>query len=104
METAIDRIELFALSCRLPERIGNAVRFFERRETLLVRITTRGGAIGWVFLMTMLGYVIGSIPVVRHYFDKVILLIILISLLPTIIEVMRARGESHSAAHKAGGE
>ncbi len=47
METAIDRIELFALSCRLPDRIGNAVRFFDRRETLLVRITTRGGAIGW---------------------------------------------------------
>lgn len=47
MDTAVDRIELFVLSCRLPETIGNAVRFFDRRETLLVRITTRGGVIGW---------------------------------------------------------
>ena len=47
METAIDRIDLFLLSCRLPGTIGNASRFFDRRETLLVRVTARGGAIGW---------------------------------------------------------
>lgn len=47
METAIDRIELFLLSCKLPDTIGNAMRFFDRRETLLVRVTTRGGAFGW---------------------------------------------------------
>jgi D-galactarolactone cycloisomerase len=47
LQTAVDRIELFALSCKLPETIGNAVRFFDRRETLMVRVTTRGGAIGW---------------------------------------------------------
>lgn len=47
MDTAVDRIELFILSCQLPETIGNAARFFDRRETLFVRITTRGGAVGW---------------------------------------------------------
>ncbi|CAN7230875.1 mandelate racemase/muconate lactonizing enzyme family protein [Bosea sp. LjRoot9] len=47
METAVDRIELFVLSCKLPETIGNAVRSFDRRETLFVRVTTRGGAVGW---------------------------------------------------------
>src|SRR5215475_8092851 len=30
------------------------------------------GGIGWVFFMTMLGYWIGGIPIVRQYFDKVI--------------------------------
>lgn len=47
MDTAVDRIELFILSCKLPETIGNAARFFDRRETLFVRVTTRGGAVGW---------------------------------------------------------
>jgi membrane-associated protein len=49
------------------------------------------GGIGWVFLMTMLGYELGGVPLIRHYFDKVILLIIFLSLLPTVIEVIRAR-------------
>lgn len=47
MDTAVDRIELFALACTLPEMIGNAARFFDRRETLFVRVTTKGGAVGW---------------------------------------------------------
>jgi membrane-associated protein len=54
------------------------------------------GGIGWVFLMTMLGFELGGIPFVRHNFDKVILAIIFISLLPTLIEVVKARRE-HSA-------
>ncbi len=49
------------------------------------------GGIGWVFLMTMLGYELGSVPFVRRNFDKVILAIIFVSLLPTIIEVIKAR-------------
>jgi membrane-associated protein len=64
------------------------------------------GGIGWVFFMTMLGYELGSIPFVRHYFDKVILLIIFLSLLPTVIEVIRARREARVAlaADPAAGE
>ena len=49
------------------------------------------GGIGWVFMMTMLGYSLGSVPFVRQNFDKVILAIIFLSLLPTIIEVVKAR-------------
>ncbi|MBZ5728184.1 MAG: VTT domain-containing protein [Acidobacteriia bacterium] len=49
------------------------------------------GGIGWVFLMTVLGYELGSVPLVRRNFDKAILLIIFVSLLPTIVEVVRAR-------------
>lgn len=49
------------------------------------------GAVGWVFLMTMLGYMLGGIPFIRQYFDKVILVIIFLSLLPTVIEVTKVR-------------
>jgi membrane-associated protein len=56
------------------------------------------GGTGWVFLMTMLGYELGGIPLVRQNFDKVILLIVFVSLLPTIIEVLKARRAPKSAA------
>jgi membrane-associated protein len=49
------------------------------------------GGIGWVSLMTMLGYELGGVPFVRHNFDKVILAIIVVSLLPTLIEVLKTR-------------
>jgi membrane-associated protein len=52
------------------------------------------GGIGWVFLMTMLGYKLGSVPFVRHNFDKVILAIIVASLMPPVIEGLRARREA----------
>jgi membrane-associated protein len=49
------------------------------------------GGVGSVFLLTMLGYELGGTPFVRHYFDKVILAIVFLSLLPSVIEVIRAR-------------
>lgn len=48
------------------------------------------GGIGWVFAMAMLGYELGSVPFVRRNFDKAILLIIFISLVPTFVELYRA--------------
>ncbi len=54
------------------------------------------GGIGWVFFMTMLGYWVGSFPFVRRYFDKVILLIIFVSLLPTVIEMYKAWREKRA--------
>src|SRR5438105_1733213 len=38
------------------------------------------GAIGWVAFMTLLGYKLGKVPFVRQYFDKIVILIVLISL------------------------
>jgi membrane-associated protein len=49
------------------------------------------GGIGWVALMTTLGYTLGGIPFVRQYFDKVILVIIAVSVLPVLIEALKAR-------------
>jgi membrane-associated protein len=49
------------------------------------------GGIGWVAAMTVLGYTLGKLPLVRQNFEKVVLLIILISLLPVILEVIKSR-------------
>jgi D-galactarolactone cycloisomerase len=43
----ITAIEGFEVACKLPEPVGNAIRTFDRRTALIVKITTRGGAIGW---------------------------------------------------------
>jgi membrane-associated protein len=61
------------------------------------------GSIGWVFVMSMLGYELGGIPFVRRHFDQVVLLIVLVSLLPTFNEAWKAwRGKrSRVAAARA---
>ena len=58
------------------------------------------GVTGWVFMMTMLGYKLGGVSFVRHNFDKVILGIIAISLLPAGIEVLKARRRSAVGARR----
>ncbi len=48
-----------------------------------------GGA-GWVFSMTMLGYLLGEIPLVKQNLEKAVLLIILISVAPMIVEAVKS--------------
>jgi membrane-associated protein len=47
------------------------------------------GGIGWVFGVSMLGYLLGNWPLVKNNFEKVILLIVFLSILPAIIEVAK---------------
>lgn len=56
------------------------------------------GSLGWVFAMTMLGYELGSIPLVRRHFDQVVLLIIFISLLPTLREAVKVLREKKASS------
>ena len=49
------------------------------------------GGVGWVFVMTMLGYVLGNVRFVHEHFDAVILAIIFISLLPTLMTAVKER-------------
>jgi membrane-associated protein len=49
------------------------------------------GGLGWVILMTGLGYMLGNIPVVRDNFEKVILGIIAVSFIPPFIEYVKSR-------------
>jgi len=48
------------------------------------------GGIGWVFLLTMLGYFLGGWPPVRAHFEKVILGIIFVSVLPVLFEFWKS--------------
>jgi membrane-associated protein len=49
------------------------------------------GGVGWVTSMTLLGHFLGGIPVVRRNFEKFVLLVIFVSLLPIIIHAVQAR-------------
>jgi membrane-associated protein len=50
-----------------------------------------GGAIGWVSLMISLGYLLGNVSFIRQNFEKVVLLIIAVSLLPAALQILRRR-------------
>ncbi len=49
------------------------------------------GAFLWVFTCGLAGYLFGNIPVIQENFSLVVLGIIVVSLLPTLIAVARAR-------------
>lgn len=49
------------------------------------------GGVGWVVSMTVAGYFLGQLPWVKANFEKVVLLIVFLSLLPIVIGVWRAR-------------
>ncbi len=62
-----------------------------------------GGAFLWVWSMLFAGYFFGQISFIQKHFELVVLGIVAISLLPAVIEVLRARRESAepSAAAKS---
>ncbi len=47
------------------------------------------GGLAWVFSMTLLGYYFGQIPFVQRHIEKVILLVIFVSVLPVAIQAWR---------------
>jgi len=49
------------------------------------------GAVLWVVGITLAGYFLGNIPIIRDNFSKVVLLIIFLSILPIIFEVLKER-------------
>jgi membrane-associated protein len=59
------------------------------RYTRFISFNVFGG-IGWVFLMTMAGYTLGNIPVVRQNFEKVVLAIVFVSVIPVGLEGWKA--------------
>jgi membrane-associated protein len=52
-----------------------------------------GGGIFWVCGFGLLGYFFGNAPIVKQNFGLVIVAVILLSLVPILIEVLRARSE-----------
>lgn len=66
------------------------VGIMEYRRFLLFNVV--GGAV-WVTLFTLAGYFFGNLPVVKQNFSLVVLAIIVLSVLPIVIEVVKARRE-----------
>jgi membrane-associated protein len=56
------------------------------------------GGLAWVGLFVAAGYFFGNIPAVKERFTLVILAIIVISVLPMVIELLRARCRASKAA------
>jgi membrane-associated protein len=49
------------------------------------------GGIGWVLSMTLAGYTLGGVPVIRRNFEKVVIGIVLVSVLPMLLHYFRSR-------------
>ena len=58
------------------------------------------GGVLWVGLFSALGYFFGNIPAVKENFTLVIIAIVVLSVLPPIIEVLRARRKKKPATAK----
>ncbi|MDB4885227.1 MAG: rane protein [Gemmatimonadetes bacterium] len=56
------------------------------------------GAVAWIWSMLLIGYILGRyIPGVEHHIEKVILLVIFVSLLPGLISWWRGRSTANPA-------
>ena len=52
------------------------------------------GAVAWVSLFTLLGYFFGQLPFIKQHFSLILIAIIVISLLPMVIEIIRHRRQT----------
>jgi Uncharacterized membrane-associated protein len=55
------------------------------------------GGIIWVALITYIGYFLGSLDFVKHNLKFLIVLIVVVSILPAIIEILRSKCKSKAA-------
>jgi membrane-associated protein len=51
------------------------------------------GGVVWVAVFTLLGYFFGNIPFVEQNFELVIIAIIILSVIPAVVEGLKARKE-----------
>jgi membrane-associated protein len=49
------------------------------------------GGMGWVLSMTFAGYFLGGVPFIRRNFEKVVLGIVVVSVLPLVIQLVQSR-------------
>ena len=47
------------------------------------------GGVLWIFSLTLLGYFFGNFPIVKKNFGLVVIAIIILSILPAAIEILR---------------
>ena len=58
------------------------------------------GGVVWVTLFLTVGYLIGNIPIIKNNFSLVTILIIIVSVVPMVLEVLKERRE-RAAAHSS---
>jgi len=56
------------------------------------------GGFAWVLSATLAGYYFGNVPVIRRNFEKVVIAIVLVSVLPMLIQLLRSRRDVTSSA------
>jgi membrane-associated protein len=56
------------------------------------------GGIGWVLSMTLAGYEFGGVSIIRKNFEKVVIGIVVVSVLPMVIHYLRSRRVSAEIA------
>lgn len=61
-----------------------------------------GGGIFWITSMTLLGYFVGQIPLVKNHIEKVVLAVIFISLMPVFLHWLQERKKSHEEPSEPG--
>jgi len=49
------------------------------------------GGLGWVLSATLAGYYLGGVPIVRHNFEKVVIAIAVISVMPMVFQYFQSR-------------
>ena len=54
------------------------------------------GGIGWVCSMTILGYILGEVPLVRRHFEKFVVLVVFVSILPLLTHAFKAKFQRKS--------
>jgi len=55
------------------------------------------GGLGWVLSMTLAGYFLGGVPFVRRNFEKVVIGIVVVSVMPLLIQYWHSRRASAAA-------
>jgi membrane-associated protein len=55
------------------------------------------GGLGWVLSMTLAGYFLGGVPFVRRNFEKVVIGIVVVSVLPLLIQYWHSRRTTSAA-------
>ena len=59
------------------------------------------GGVTWSTLFTLLGYFFGGIPVVQEHFELLIVGIVLVSIIPTVVGLLKAKFGKKKGAHEA---
>jgi membrane-associated protein len=52
------------------------------------------GGLAWVLLVVIAGFYLGQFALVRKHFEKIVLLVVLVSVLPIVLQLVRNRMQS----------